>query len=81
MCSTELPVTGRKQVGLEGMSTQRNLGQYLSWTPGVAATAEIMRQDPISSCYQEYLVLRVLILLTPDLQRTKDPGPERVAEG
>lgn len=36
-------------------SQKRNLRKYLSWTPGVAAIAKIMRKAPISSGYQETL--------------------------
>lgn len=46
----------KEKGGLEGMDSQkRNLRKYLSWTPGVAAIAKIMRQAPISSGYQETL--------------------------
>lgn len=62
-------------------SQKRNLRKYLSWTRGVAATAEIMKQAPNSSGYQDPLVFRISTLGKLDSERTKQPGPERVAGG
>lgn len=67
LLNMRLLTTGRK--GLEGMDSQkRNLRKYLSWTPGVAATAEIMRGSHFQWISEGLLVLGIL---TPGSQIQK----------